>query len=101
MGPTTMKLVHPSSTENASKFAVLFQIFISFTSCIGYYFFNLSIIYFRLLFSLFFLYLFSHIIIFQRIEKFEQCTEIERDVLRRGRCRKLVGKQQHLCLLPY
>merc|ERR1712136_402887 len=33
--------------------------------------------YFLLLFFLFFLYLFSitHIIIFQRIEKFEQCTE--------------------------
>merc|ERR1712136_146492 len=46
-----------------------------------------------------FSFLYHIIIIFQRIEKFEQCTEMERNVSRWGRCRKLVGKQQLLCLL--
>merc|ERR1712136_52336 len=58
---TTMKLVHPLSTENASKFAVLLTLYRIFFLYKLHWIslFNLSIIYFLLLFFLFFLYLFS------------------------------------------
>merc|ERR1711915_460534 len=102
--PTTMKLVHPSSTENASKFAVFFTLYQIFFLYKLHWIrlFNLSIIYFLLLFFLFFLYLFSitHIIIFQRIEKFEQCTEIERNVVTSGSLQE-IGRETTTTLFTF
>merc|ERR1711915_519628 len=100
--PTTTKPVHPSSTENASKFAVFLTLYqpdpFSLKAALDLAFqpfnnlFSSSIF---LILSLSFLY--HIIIIFQRIEKFEQCTQRWSETFDvGGRCRKLVGKQQLL-----
>merc|ERR1711915_379231 len=91
--PTTTKPVHPSSTENASKFshctrsfslqAALDSAFQPFNNL-----FSSSIF---LILSLSFLY--HIIIIFQRIEKFEQCTQRSSETLLRWGSLQETGRE--------